>query len=203
MSIFSDRIRQLRLDLKKTQPQVCSEIGFENISSPQVLNNYEKGNRTPNIETIVNMASYYNVSTDYLLGKSDHKNAINANIRDRLGLSDAAIKFLENIYRTKKDNSLTRALNDLVVMDNGNTLINIAKYLYYRLRKDSNASFVLEYNGESSTYPLGFDIASNIDSTVDYTVVGFIDEERLKKITLFEIMSGVESLYKKLKNEVK
>ena len=40
----------------------------------QRISAYEKGKREPDIETIKQLADYFNVSTDYLLGKSDIRN---------------------------------------------------------------------------------------------------------------------------------
>ena len=33
---------------------------------------YEKGEREPNSETLIALANYYNVSVDYLLGRTDN-----------------------------------------------------------------------------------------------------------------------------------
>jgi transcriptional regulator with XRE-family HTH domain len=39
-------------------------------------NNYEKGKREPDIETIKHMAEFFDVSTDYLLGKTDERKIV-------------------------------------------------------------------------------------------------------------------------------
>ena len=66
-SIFPQRIRQLRLDAGLTQEEMgaCVRIGKVSISQ------YENGLRKPSPQTIVRYASYFRVSTDYLLGLSD------------------------------------------------------------------------------------------------------------------------------------
>ena len=42
--------------------------------SQQAISAYEKGSREPDIDTIKKIAEYFNVSTDYLLCKSDIRN---------------------------------------------------------------------------------------------------------------------------------
>lgn len=49
---------------KKTQKQVAIDIGI----SPKTYNNYENGNTEPDFKTLLKLANYFHVSTDYLLG---------------------------------------------------------------------------------------------------------------------------------------
>lgn len=42
--------------------------------SIQTISNYENGKREMTPDTIIKLAEYFNVSTDYLLGKSDIRN---------------------------------------------------------------------------------------------------------------------------------
>ena len=48
---------------KKTQKQVANDI----LVSPKTYNNYENGNTEPDFKTLIKLADYFNVSTDYLL----------------------------------------------------------------------------------------------------------------------------------------
>ncbi len=43
---------------------LSNELGFSN----NLITNYINGHSTPNIETVLKIANYFNVSTDYLLG---------------------------------------------------------------------------------------------------------------------------------------
>lgn len=58
------RIKELREQKKLTQQQVAEALHI----SRQVYGFYENGKREPNIETIIRIANYFGVSTDYLLG---------------------------------------------------------------------------------------------------------------------------------------
>lgn len=69
--IFGERIKQLRLEHQWTQEYVCEKL---NISSG-ALSRYETGMYEPkSLELVKDFAKLFDVSTDYLLGKSDVRN---------------------------------------------------------------------------------------------------------------------------------
>lgn len=69
--IFGERIKQLRLEHQWTQEYVCEQL---NISSG-ALSRYETGMYEPkSLELVKDFAKLFDVSTDYLLGKSDVRN---------------------------------------------------------------------------------------------------------------------------------
>lgn len=69
--IFGERIKQLRLENKWTQEYVCEKL---NISSG-ALSRYETSMYEPkSLDLVRDFANLFNVSTDYLLGKSDVRN---------------------------------------------------------------------------------------------------------------------------------
>jgi len=53
----------------KTQLQIAKELNI----SPQRFNFYVTGKREPDNEMLNSLANYFNVSTDYLLGRSSKK----------------------------------------------------------------------------------------------------------------------------------
>lgn len=63
------RLRDLRQDMDMSQTE-CAKIAF--ISKNSYIR-YEKGERTPPFDVIVNLAKYYNVSTDYIAGLTNDK----------------------------------------------------------------------------------------------------------------------------------
>ena len=66
MSLFGSRLRQLRKEDNLTQKELAAKLGlaFSTISM------YERGIREPDFETTEAIADYFNVSMDFLLGKS-------------------------------------------------------------------------------------------------------------------------------------
>ena len=59
----------LRKERGLTQKQVATDLDV----AQALLSHYEKGKRECGLEFLVKAADYYNVSTDYLLGKEEQK----------------------------------------------------------------------------------------------------------------------------------
>ena len=64
---FAERLRELRREKKVTQSKMADFLGIK-LRSYQ---NYEGGSRRPDYEGLVALADYFDVTTDYLLGRSD------------------------------------------------------------------------------------------------------------------------------------
>ena len=67
MSIFSTRLKELRNKAHLSQQELSKIIGISKSS----INMYERGEREPGLETVGALADYFDVQTDYLLGKND------------------------------------------------------------------------------------------------------------------------------------
>ena len=65
------RIEDLRVDHDLTQQQVADILGIQR----EVYRRYEKGSRTIPIEFLIQLADYYGVSIDYLVGRVNHANS--------------------------------------------------------------------------------------------------------------------------------
>ena len=64
---FKDRLKEIRLNKKLTQKEIANHFN----TSPQSYAQWEKGLRKPSAENLQKLADFFNVSTDYLLGKTD------------------------------------------------------------------------------------------------------------------------------------
>lgn len=62
------KIKELRELYKKTQDDLAKFLGV----APQTIYKYEKGINEPDLKTINKIAEYFNVTTDYLLGRTDN-----------------------------------------------------------------------------------------------------------------------------------
>lgn len=60
---------------------------------------FVRGTRTPNLQQIINIANYFNVSTDYLLGKTDVEttNITVKGICEYTGLSEETVEQLHSV----------------------------------------------------------------------------------------------------------
>lgn len=72
MSIFSTRLKELRSRANLSQQELSKIIGISKSS----INMYERGEREPGLETVGAFADYFDVQTDYLLGKHDDKRSL-------------------------------------------------------------------------------------------------------------------------------
>lgn len=63
---FAERLRELRSSRKLTQKDVYTAIGV----SPIVYQRYEYGH-SPAYQQLIALADYFDVSLDYLVGRSD------------------------------------------------------------------------------------------------------------------------------------
>lgn len=63
---FGYRLKELRTKRKITQQQLGDAIHVSKVS----VSGYENNNRTPDTETLQLIADYFNVTTDYLLGRN-------------------------------------------------------------------------------------------------------------------------------------
>ncbi len=64
---FNERLKNLRIQNKISQKQISIDI---KISETQ-YQNYEYGKKEPTINNFEKLCDYFNVSADYLLGRSD------------------------------------------------------------------------------------------------------------------------------------
>ena len=64
---FKSRLKQLRSNRGLPQQTLASEIHI----SDTALQNYEYGKRQPNLDILLALADYFDVSLDYLCGRSD------------------------------------------------------------------------------------------------------------------------------------
>ncbi|MCL2578158.1 MAG: helix-turn-helix domain-containing protein [Defluviitaleaceae bacterium] len=68
MATFPERLKELRKAKGDTQIAMAEFLGIRERS----YQNYEQGKREPNYETTIKIADYFNVSIDYLLGRSNN-----------------------------------------------------------------------------------------------------------------------------------
>ncbi len=71
MNKFSERLQELRIEKNLSQSQLAKELNNELTNSAISL--WELGKRTPNLDTLIVLAKFFNVSIDYLAGLTDER----------------------------------------------------------------------------------------------------------------------------------
>ena len=72
MNDFAKRLRIIRKKKGLTQKQLAVEVG----ASERGIQSYEIGERNPALDQLIALADYFDVSIDYLVGRTD-KPAVN------------------------------------------------------------------------------------------------------------------------------
>lgn len=65
---FPERIIQLKTDRDLLQKDIAAAIGL----SLRAYQYYEKGQKEPTLSVLVRLADFFDVSLDYLVGRSDY-----------------------------------------------------------------------------------------------------------------------------------
>ncbi|MBE6700355.1 MAG: helix-turn-helix transcriptional regulator [Ruminococcaceae bacterium] len=81
MNKIKNRIRDLREDLDLRQIDVAKKTGIDQ----KTLSNYETGKTNPDSESIIKLAQFFEVSTDYLLGFSNSNFKSSRDVVKKLG----------------------------------------------------------------------------------------------------------------------
>lgn len=92
------KLKELREQRKISQNQLAKELNLNTVT----YNNWETGKREPNIETLIKLADFYNVTLDYLVGR-DFTNPIGY-------LTDNQITFVKSFLALNLDNQMNTVI---------------------------------------------------------------------------------------------
>lgn len=84
---FAHRLKSLREEKDVKQVELAKVLNLTSAT----LSQYEKGIREPNLDNVSLLAEYFNVSTDYLLGRTNIRNTTKSaelEIIEKLNFSD-------------------------------------------------------------------------------------------------------------------
>lgn len=150
---FGERIQYLRAQKHISRNELALALGIKYAA----LSKYEKDERQPDYDTLAQIANYFDVSTDYLLGQTDipmkSKDIVDKLVSDK-ELTDEELRRIQPAYEaTKIRNLLARKkrLTPLLgTIRAGLPIIadeNIEEYI--EVPEDFKADFVLRVQGDS------------------------------------------------------
>ena len=110
MSKFVERLRLLKEESDKTQNQIAADIGV----TPQAFSYFMNG-REPSYDILMQIANYYGVSVDWILGNSDVRNTDISmrKICETTGLSEGALNALL-LIKDMDDNAAKKDQYDFI-----------------------------------------------------------------------------------------
>ena len=69
MENFRDRVKSLRKEKQVTQREMGEHLGI----TMRAYQSYEQGTRYPDFPGLIRLADFFDVSLDYLVGRSNHR----------------------------------------------------------------------------------------------------------------------------------
>ena len=147
-SVFAKRLRELIETSGVSQAELANVVGV----TRQAINSYTLGNTVPNSDVLTNIAKYFDVSADYLLGLTDVKSNDTTvkSICEEIGLSDKSVNLLICLNRIKK---LEEEARTLLAKDTNRNLVRESDYFDC---ESSNKLFsyldIINYFTENITY---------------------------------------------------
>lgn len=107
--MIGERLKQLRIKNGLKQQELANMFGL----SSGTISFYESEQRKPDIDFIVAIAKYFDVSTDYLLGLTNATDKENIDISKVTGLNDFSLTILEQSL--KETNNAAAEVIDTVI----------------------------------------------------------------------------------------
>ena len=105
MAVFGELMAELRQDKGLTQ----RELGKILSVSTGTISNYENGVHYPDLEKLVQLADYFQVSTDYLLGRREYAKAARA-AQAHSSQDETLTKIVQALPRLSEDRRQALAL---------------------------------------------------------------------------------------------
>lgn len=131
--MFNIRLKELRTKKNMTQDELGKILNV----SGKTIGTWERDSRQPNIETINALANYFNVSTDYLLGRSEEKKSPS---------EDRENKDLKKFLEDNLDNGMTFGDGKVTEEDREKLEIALTQIFYryhdgFKKRKEEKGGF--------------------------------------------------------------
>ncbi|MCM1062676.1 MAG: helix-turn-helix domain-containing protein [Eubacterium sp.] len=116
MKVIAERLKNLREKLGVSQAKLAKEIGIAQTS----VNRYETDKVTPTVETLLWYADRFDVSLDYIFGRTDNPQGINYKYQPKVIETDEKMeKFVEMCFNPKSpyNAQLKQAILDMIKGD--------------------------------------------------------------------------------------
>ena len=97
--MISLRLKQLRSEHNLTQTDLANILGI----AKTTLAAYEQGKSEPSFETLIKIADYFNVTTDYLIGRDEGKTVDLQTLYEEIGLSEDSIALLKSLVKCTQE----------------------------------------------------------------------------------------------------
>lgn len=210
-NIFSTRLRKLMEDNKITQQTLADKTGC----SRQAISQYMDGTSAPNVDKLISIAKFFDVSTDYLLGLAQEPttNMELNSICEYTGLRKNTIETLHNIYNNDILCTLNHLIEDMGYKKEGEFLtVNESSILnaicdYYLCEKTAEEQFVTYTSTGKIFDEKDIEAVNEEINSVMYrnNIKKTVISKRIKSLDLLDnyFLNNIIDLIKVSKNKIK
>ncbi|GHU56586.1 hypothetical protein FACS1894132_14130 [Clostridia bacterium] len=138
---FARILSLLRKERRRSQKQVASDLGV----SQALLSHYEKGIRECSLGFLLKIANYYNVSCDYLLGRTSDPEGRIVNVED-IPDSFSTNDLPENSVVSYNRKILNNSINLLLMLSQRSQSVTLIKCVCSYLMLSTYKLFRIVYN---------------------------------------------------------
>lgn len=121
---FSERLKSLRKEHNLTQDDLGKVLNYGRTA----ISGYESGRNEPSYDVLETLSNYFDVSIDYLLGKTD--------IRNNKGTSPVSSPTLDKVIKNPDIRRISRA-GENMTPEQAETLRKVAEAMFPEAFKDS------------------------------------------------------------------
>lgn len=180
--MFAKRLKELRSQKQVSQTELAKVLNISN----RTISMYEQGYSEPNVETLIKISQYFNVSIDYLVGINNGKHLDTQKLYDEIGLSENSIQFLKvwNDFKKEYNGTPLESTNPLECIDFCLAQGELSRQLfdsilaYFLANVPDNEKLYINKKGEISLQPIP-------DSNIE--VYQTISSDFLKEAILQEV----------------
>lgn len=187
---FSRIITLLRKEKKLSQKRVASDLGI----SQALLSHYEKGIRECGLDFVIKTANYYNVSCDYLLGRTTERNSATSIVKDNSPKNSPSVSYGNALTQLNKKliQNSTNLIFDIIEKSNNNhlntavtdhmmtSIYKIFRILYTINPQNPQAMFAIPKETYSN-YTLAYQSIKEAEITTITNSKSFNDNQLLQK----------------------
>ncbi|WP_232841811.1 helix-turn-helix domain-containing protein [Caldicellulosiruptor acetigenus] len=143
VNLFRFRLKELREEKNISRSDLAEILGV----STQTIANYENGHREPNFDTLLKIAEYFDVTVDYLVGRSDYR-TVEEQISKRSKFEKTVGESLKEAIMTKKlkgvrwDEKLEKEIGDIIEEHIEPLLNDMAMVYFLSVLPEKNDEFI-------------------------------------------------------------
>jgi transcriptional regulator with XRE-family HTH domain len=130
--LLGKKIRKLRIERGYTLKQLGEMLNL----GESTISMYETGKRNPDYDTLTKIAEIFNVTTDYLLGRTNEPNPNKPELPPEFKTPEEAMKFIleQNVIMGFGGFDINK-MNDEEIIEFANELLRQLKLISYKYKK--------------------------------------------------------------------